>query len=338
MDGRVSSRTGRSVSVYFIQRATGTGPIKIGCSASPEARRKQLGVNLKVELKILASAPGSYAEERSLHRQFSAHRITGEWFEPTDELVRLIKGVRATGALPPPPEGDRHQTMAGLYQEGSTLQSIGDRFGMTRERVRQILRQMGVPSLGARAATRRQPAPISADEREMARLYSEGVAPKVLKLQFPHLHLSIVRKRVGIASKGTAFWLRSPEVSALAEKVAALYERGVKTADIAAQLGLPAQCYIYRYLRHEGVSASRVRRTRLSPISVSRMVADYHSGMPVSAIAAKYRVAAPTARRAIVRAGVEITKVETERRRIKAVREANYRRFHGCSHNVASAA
>ena len=34
--------------------------------------------------------------------------------------------------------------MAALYQQGSTLQQIADQYGLSRERVRQILARLGV--------------------------------------------------------------------------------------------------------------------------------------------------------------------------------------------------
>lgn len=39
---------------------------------------------------------------------------------------------------------DRAQLMAKLYRQGFVLDKIGKKFGLTRERVRQILRQLGV--------------------------------------------------------------------------------------------------------------------------------------------------------------------------------------------------
>ena len=42
----------------------------------------------------------------------------------------------------------RAKEMARLYQSGLTLQAIGVKYGLTRERVRQILRKSGVPSRG----------------------------------------------------------------------------------------------------------------------------------------------------------------------------------------------
>ena len=40
---------------------------------------------------------------------------------------------------------EREAVICALYREGRTLQEVGDVFGLTRERVRQILRRAGVP-------------------------------------------------------------------------------------------------------------------------------------------------------------------------------------------------
>jgi DNA-directed RNA polymerase sigma subunit (sigma70/sigma32) len=41
---------------------------------------------------------------------------------------------------------EREAVICDLYREGKTLQEVGDVFGLTRERVRQILRRAGVPT------------------------------------------------------------------------------------------------------------------------------------------------------------------------------------------------
>jgi hypothetical protein len=41
---------------------------------------------------------------------------------------------------------EREAVICGLYREGKTLQEVGDVFGLTRERIRQILRRAGVPT------------------------------------------------------------------------------------------------------------------------------------------------------------------------------------------------
>ena len=39
---------------------------------------------------------------------------------------------------------EREAVICGLYREGRTLQEVGDVFGLTRERVRQIVRRAGI--------------------------------------------------------------------------------------------------------------------------------------------------------------------------------------------------
>lgn len=51
---------------------------------------------------------------------------------------------------------DRNSIMERWYLDGNTLESIGNEFGLTRERVRQILKKRGVdPQAGGIALVRR---------------------------------------------------------------------------------------------------------------------------------------------------------------------------------------
>jgi hypothetical protein len=81
----------RPLAVYFIQAGVG-GPIKIGCSADAASRLATLQVGNPEALRLLATAPGGFAEEATLHARFAAHRLTGEWFRPTLELLAFIAG------------------------------------------------------------------------------------------------------------------------------------------------------------------------------------------------------------------------------------------------------
>lgn len=140
--------------VYFARRIDGTGPIKIGCSDYPTWRVVQLSSDIKAKLELVAAAPGNFMDEGRLHRQFSAHRVHGEWFEPAEAVLAAIEYVKSHGKLPPAPDDDRDVVIKRRYLDGETLQSIGNDFGITRERVRQILRKIGVPSLGYRTGRR----------------------------------------------------------------------------------------------------------------------------------------------------------------------------------------
>lgn len=145
--------------VYFIRRADNTGPIKIGCSSCPSARAKQLGFDMRTSFKVLAEVPAGLEVERELHDRFAQDRVKmdcdwdrpyplpgkTEWFEESEALLSVIADVKC-GRLKVNPACFRDQKIAMAYLSGLTLQQVGDQFGMTRERVRQILNEHGYPS------------------------------------------------------------------------------------------------------------------------------------------------------------------------------------------------
>lgn len=81
----------------FVYFATRNGLIKIGCSKHPERRMSELDAHL------IATVPGGYELERSLHRRFDHIRAFGagvdgrEWFHPADELVEHIAALIDNG-------------------------------------------------------------------------------------------------------------------------------------------------------------------------------------------------------------------------------------------------
>jgi len=81
--------------VYFIQGQCG-GAIKIGYSVCPEKRLKELQTGYPDTLVILLMIPGSEATEHTLHREFSASRLQGEWFRPDEYLLNKIKEFKKT--------------------------------------------------------------------------------------------------------------------------------------------------------------------------------------------------------------------------------------------------
>lgn len=72
------------MSVYFAQRRQG-GLIKIGWSRSVSARMRSL------KTKLLGAIPGDKGNEVGVHNQFAHLWVRGEWFRPTDELLRYIR-------------------------------------------------------------------------------------------------------------------------------------------------------------------------------------------------------------------------------------------------------
>jgi hypothetical protein len=79
-------------SIYFVQAAS--GPIKIGMAKNAERRVRALRTSSHEPLTLLASFSGEPAIERALHRRFASLRLSGEWFRPEPELLRLIDGIR----------------------------------------------------------------------------------------------------------------------------------------------------------------------------------------------------------------------------------------------------
>jgi hypothetical protein len=90
-------KRGSDPSVYFVRRADGEGPVKIGCSQSPLTRLAQLTYWAPYPLVLVASVPGDEQLERRFHAKFAADHSHSEWFQPSQELSRVVAAsVRLT--------------------------------------------------------------------------------------------------------------------------------------------------------------------------------------------------------------------------------------------------
>lgn len=82
------------MTVYFIRKnADPFGPIKIGFTRKLEARLEQLNRTVDGGVFVFASCEGGAARERGLHQKLAAHRLEGEWFSPSDEVLSEIEGL-----------------------------------------------------------------------------------------------------------------------------------------------------------------------------------------------------------------------------------------------------
>lgn len=88
MEAVVAERDGSSV--YFAESA---GRVKIGWSKKVGTRIAQLQTGCPEPIRLLATTPGGLSVERRLHQQFATARVSGEWFELTDELRAHIESV-----------------------------------------------------------------------------------------------------------------------------------------------------------------------------------------------------------------------------------------------------
>jgi hypothetical protein len=88
----------RATVIYFLQSEHG-GSIKIGRSDDLAKRLVGLQTSRPDKLVVLASAPGTLAQESELHAMFAQVREKGEWFSPTPELMAYVKNVAKSGAI-----------------------------------------------------------------------------------------------------------------------------------------------------------------------------------------------------------------------------------------------
>lgn len=94
------------MTVYFIKPIDMDGPIKIGCSFSPDRRRRSLETWSPFPLEIIAEIDGDTNLERRFHARFKLSHQNREWFAVTPELLAVVAAVNAgtfdTTTLPAP--------------------------------------------------------------------------------------------------------------------------------------------------------------------------------------------------------------------------------------------
>lgn len=87
-------RPGRPVciqgSIYFARCGEA---VKIGFSARPAHRLRDLQIGSAEPVELIGWMPGSPAVERLLHHRFASLRIRGEWFSAAPSLLRFVERV-----------------------------------------------------------------------------------------------------------------------------------------------------------------------------------------------------------------------------------------------------
>ncbi|WP_373886334.1 GIY-YIG nuclease family protein [Sphingobium sp. CFD-2] len=82
--------------VYFIQRGE-DGPIKIGFTRNLKRRLGDFAVSIPEPVHLRLAIRGSRDVERHYHATFAAHRIMGEWFKPSKEILDAIRCMAQEG-------------------------------------------------------------------------------------------------------------------------------------------------------------------------------------------------------------------------------------------------
>lgn len=309
--------------VYFMRRADGVGPVKIGCSKWPEQRLQSMTQWSPEPLEIVASAEGTFGDERRLHRQFAEFRLHAEWFEAAPPVLAAVSRAATLGELPPKPAGDRNVRIMAMYSGGNTLQQIADEFGVSRQRIEQIVRKEGGAKRGPRRIKR---APVWQKIEEVKSLASSGCTLAEIADAVGDTYQNVVNAvhangiKVRRAKKQV-----SQRVSQRAFAVAAEYKAGKKTGEIAATFGCQ-QPEIYRFLRIAGVKPGRVTRTVYN-LPTAEVIEAYRSGATLSDLAERHGVKADTIKRHLVNAGVALrSHAQNEAIRMARVHAGNARR------------
>lgn len=142
--------------VYFLKPEGAPGPIKIGYSDAPKYRAKQITMDTKVPVEIMAEVQGDNFAERDVHRKFAEWRAAApfeqnrdyiigaptEWFEPTDELMAFIAEARRLGRLPLADHERADIIIPAMRASGATWAAIGLRFGHTRQWAEQMHKEL----------------------------------------------------------------------------------------------------------------------------------------------------------------------------------------------------
>jgi len=76
--------------VYFIGPEDGA-VVKIGVAEDATVRLRDLQVGSPVKLFLIAYMAGDRQQERTLHDQFSLHRLHGEWFEVSKAMIQFAR-------------------------------------------------------------------------------------------------------------------------------------------------------------------------------------------------------------------------------------------------------
>lgn len=390
--------------VYFFRPVGQIGPIKIGCSTTPEHRLEQYAAWSPLMLELIATAPGSHADEHALHGKFRKYHLHGEWFGASKDLLALIDHVQATGELPElprvvrlpmrrtltakpslrvseqgqaelfraeyeaggtlttiadahgvalskvrrllaaagtdirsrgrpaqpvPGNHERSVAMARLYRGGKTLEEIGVEYGVTRERVRQILRKIGVESLGLRKEHVRQPDPLTEAQLQAVELYQADVRPREIEARLgvtiPQIHAAL--KRLGIKRKSQGAWLVRPDDEQITAEVARLYRSGLSAREIAARVdGVNFPETIYRYLSKAGVATRRPGKRGQIEAQAQQIIGAAKAGVSQTEIAARFGCSIAGVHNLLKRHSALPSRDESERVRVAAVSSANRRR------------
>jgi integrase len=236
------------VQTYFVRRADGRGPIKIGTSVDPALRRSRLECGSPEPLCILGITHAF--DERRYHRVFRGLRVRGEWFKAGRRLSAFVRSLPTFNALPDAERGavldkiqraidsDRHDRWVNAIRDRIPSVSLRDRPAVStglNDSARLSVSEDGIepPTRGFSILSHASDGSLARHDFEALREIGPGDCGGVL----PLLAHSAVRCRPG-NSRGTV-WEMS-RVRLTAKLLAALKPGSIARDDTAP--GLFAEC------------------------------------------------------------------------------------------------
>lgn len=143
-----TDRAAREV-VYFVQAASGAGPVKIGFSTNMGQRLDALQFMSPVELCVRSTIPGGQVLEHIFHTRFSSLHVRGEWYaedEPQTVLAAAaaFESTMVAAGLPAAVRelDSRYADLERIYLNGMTFADMAVVTGLTELRIRHLLDRM----------------------------------------------------------------------------------------------------------------------------------------------------------------------------------------------------
>lgn len=81
--------------IYFLRPVGQLGPVKIGCSVSPDGLRESLATWSPFTLEIIAEIDGDFTVERQFHALFRDTYQRREWFGWSDLMAETVNAINA---------------------------------------------------------------------------------------------------------------------------------------------------------------------------------------------------------------------------------------------------
>jgi len=180
------------------------------------------------------------------------------------------------------------EEVAKLYAEGLGLEPVAARAGVSRKKVRRLLREQRVPVRG-RAEAMRQPAQARRiSDRAVARRYRAGATLDALAIAAGST-VPVIRRI--LADQGVALRPKLVPMRLSEEQIASRYRAGSSLAQLAAEAGCSSLYPIRRILQRAGVpfrgkTDLNVQRGARPQLTEEAMQVRYEAGSSLSQIAA----------------------------------------------------